>query len=853
MKTTFTSSQSFGVTSATAPDLVAPLAFQRPQFGDYLTLALSFGLFLLPDWIESTNRVGGVIMLNYIIAVGFLIRLLLIKAVRFWSLPVEYLPHRLIGAMLWLISCFSLNREMTVFQDSVVWLQAYLLVVGVGCVSVGFWKTIGQDGRSMLTFLLAAGWVLYVYFAFILLPLYLIGSIGILFLGLGIHMFIPFILAVSVGRLLRKIYQKDASLRPALYVGMGFPLAFTAYFLIFWTSEVRKFEQLTAEATASKTNQLPVWVQVAQQADDFWITERILKTPIVYMEGNWSSFDNLGRNTDLNDRQLHDPLVVISSWLVGVAKMEKEDQLRLLDVLHDARHGTEERLWSGRNLTTTTIKTDARIWPEYRLAYTEKTLTIANSSQQSWRNEEALYSFYLPEGAVVTSMSLWVNGKERTSLLTTPTKADSAYRTIVGVEARDPAVVHWREGQTVRLRVFPCTSKEPRTVKIGYTSPLRQEGNRLFYRNAYFKGPRAGDEYVSVQFSNTDSEAEFPIGFVRDQNGVFRPSDWYSPDWEISVKAIPISNEGFTFDGHTYVLKPEESFNVNSFKYESFDYEVVYLDINSAWDESMWEQLLRYLSHDKPIFAYDNGWVRVREDNQRQLYQKLTQKHFSLLPFSLIPNPDKALVITHSTPRSLLLSDLKETGFAAGLTAYSRRNQPVRVIDLSEQASPYWRTLRELRLVRYKQNNLEMLGELFLMHKIFPTELPDNEVKLNNYTKIVRLDSIQAIGKAPDHLFRLFTYHHLMRQAGPAYFQKIEPSDALVREAEKAHVVTPFSSLIVLETEADYKRFDLKAAQNALDNASLKKSGAVPEPHEWAILILVGLAVAWTVWKQRLL
>jgi hypothetical protein len=44
--------------------------------------------------------------------------------------------------------------------------------------------------------------------------------------------------------------------------------------------------------------------------------------------------------------------------------------------------------------------------------------------------------------------------------------------------------------------------------------------------------------------------------------------------------------------------------------------------------------------------------------------------------------------------------------------------------------------------------------------------------------------------------------------------------------------------LIVLETKEDYERFGIKDKANSLHNASKASSGAVPEPHEWALIII---------------
>jgi len=59
-----------------------------------------------------------------------------------------------------------------------------------------------------------------------------------------------------------------------------------------------------------------------------------------------------------------------------------------------------------------------------------------------------------------------------------------------------------------------------------------------------------------------------------------------------------------------------------------------------------------------------------------------------------------------------------------------------------------------------------------------------------------------------------------------------------VAEAAASYVVTPLSSLVVLEKQEDYDRFNIRDSNNSLKNASLEGKGAVPEPHEWALIVI---------------
>jgi XrtN system VIT domain protein len=114
----------------------------------------------------------------------------------------------------------------------------------------------------------------------------------------------------------------------------------------------------------------------------------------------------------------------------------------------------------------------------------------------------------------------------------------------------------------------------------------------------------------------------------------------------------------------------------------------------------------------------------------------------------------------------------------------------------------------------------------------------EDEVVIDNAELAIVRDSCTQASAAPDHLMRLFAYNHIMRKMGPRFTEEEKDADELIAEAKQAYVVSPVSSMVVLETQDDYKRFNIKDSRNSLKNASLKSKGAVPEPHEWALIII---------------
>jgi XrtN system VIT domain protein len=193
----------------------------------------------------------------------------------------------------------------------------------------------------------------------------------------------------------------------------------------------------------------------------------------------------------------------------------------------------------------------------------------------------------------------------------------------------------------------------------------------------------------------------------------------------------------------------------------------------------------------------------------------------------------------------------------------ARQDQPIRTFCIGNDLSPYLKTLAELHVLNVSSGSIDNLSGLLTKHQ-FPTQLNDpNGVVLSEAGVTIRetpirirtAEEIQRAGivrqsSAPDHLARLFFYNHLLQRIGRNYFAPNYQTANLIEEAQRAHIVSPLSSLVVLETENDYNRFGIKKDINGLDNATLKSEGAVPEPHEWALLAMTALFVGWIYWRK---
>lgn len=489
------------------------------------------------------------------------------------------------------------------------------------------------------------------------------------------------------------------------------------------------------------------------------------------------------------------------------------------------------------------------MFPSYRLAYTEKTIQIHNTLQPSqWNSsQEALYTFYLPEGSVITSAALWINGEERPAYLTTKEKADSAYTAIVGTERRDPLLVHWQEGNRVSVRIFPCLPEEDRQFKIGITSPLfYTPDQRLQYRNIDFVGPdwKKARERIQIRSTDFPEALKASLHFERDVQ-LLTYEGKYRSDWTVAFNAPALSSLAFTFRGYSYKMTELTEGKAD------WQAQEIYLDINGAWSKktlfALWEAI-----KDREVYAYTDRLVKVTDGNHRDLFGLLLKRNYGLFPLHEIGPGERALLITASGPVTPTLDDLSGSRFAEKLNAYMQSGpKPLRVFHFGAELSPYWRSLRELRLINYAYGGQEELLTILQANQ-FPQRRENPQLIENIYSHcaIERTEGESPATGAPDHLMRLFVYNDLMRQIGKSYFERAEQAPELVAMAKEAYVLSPISSLIVLETQEDYDRFDIERSKNSLENASFTASGSVPEPHEW-LLICFSLLIAAYLWYQQ--
>lgn len=756
-----------------------------------------------------------------------------------------------IFVILLLIDAYTVNNELAVFKSTIPWFAIILVIACANILAFCFFEQWPEWAKCLQAAILGFTLLAPVYLACYLLNMYIISLIGLIAMGISIITFSPLFVLWFNLRMVQNLVWPVFRYRLIYLSTLALSAIIIVAYIICYAVDVRAMDDVYYSVVNDKY-ELPAWVKVAQELPHGAMTEKILKTDLVYMSpGKLSDFGLWTMPQREYDGEIkHDPLFITSAFIFGTTNVSEEDRLNILNVIYDKRHFSEDRLWSGKDLATTKVNTTADLWPRYHLAYTENTITVANESNKSWpQNGEAIYTFHLPEGGVVTSLSLWINGKEEKGILTTKQKAEAAYTDIVGVQYRDPSVVHWQEGNRVVVRVFPVPVRGDRQFKIGITSPLLVKDGQLVYQPTWFEGPAHdhADYEVNLNMDSWPKEMSLPSGFHAGKGKSITRKGSYAADWELKIPDEILDNTAFSFNGQRYTLLPYTP------AYEFFTPENYYLDINSSWRYNDYQQIVSQLKGKAVwVFHPQRGMTGLTEQNKKQLFDELQQLRFSLFPFHHIKNAGSAIVITSTENTSPQLGDLEEASFRDSLRAFFAQ-QPVRLYDIGHTLSPYLATLKESRSLIYeKGTTAQLLSQLDKNSFLKPEEDSAQLIMAQAGMRIIRsADSTFTPG--PDHLARLFAYNQVMQQLGQRVTDKDLSNDStLIDVAKQAYVVSPLSSLIVLETQADYDKFNIKDDAGGLKNAALQGHGAVPEPHEWALFIISMLLLAYVRFEKLL-
>ncbi|MBK8395304.1 MAG: XrtN system VIT domain-containing protein [Leptospiraceae bacterium] len=776
------------------------------------------------------------------------------------------------SAAAFIVEKYVLNGEIfSPFTDRTVillWVSFTALFISI------FYEKISKWILLFFPPILLTGFFISFCFTLIMLPFMLFSWIAVLFLGLGILPYTPLMASIAF---LVTCYRIFSELREnKYYLQYTFSkyltysvLIFASLYFIWFHTEWDKGQfiirnhfletKLINPKRSLIDDDLPAWASLGMKLPVNHVSELYLQPESNNRDFLFSAFGS---------DKLFDPFAFIVGNISKKADILNEDREHLLKLLFGYTHISLNRLWNGNSLITTNVDTYIQFYPNTRVSYTEMKISIYNESDLG--NQEAIYTFKLPNGGVCTKLNLWIDNKEEPARLTYLSKAKETYDKIVGVERRDPSYVTWMEDNLLRVKVFPVNAKSYRTFKIGFINPLIVQNKNLTYQSLQIEGPPHTSAKHTIKLDVLENPEVNISGYGYSFEKEILPknqtslSKWFAygkfkDNWKVYLDKPNSLNGEFNFSN--LKLKVTEL----ELQKKKFYPEKIYLLINSSLPKKEWKNVYSKLAAanlNSQIILVTNEWFYSKNTKENlDFIEDQSLPKFNLFPFYKITNETDILIITNREEHSIPFSDLKGSAFYnKNKEFFSKNKKPIYVQSLNGKLSTYFNSLLEYELIREIPISLDQILENISSAKItipVQTELkysfPDSEFT-------IELSKEQTINnKTGNHILgRLLIYKKIMRSLGKQMktTEKNSKDDGLFDLAELGMVVTPFTSLLVLETANDYKRFQINKNKIGLgesnlqidENASSIKHGNVPEPEEWIIFIIC--ISFWMIWRK---
>ncbi len=354
-------------------------------------LAISTTVFILPELLASKeiSENFGIFFFHHIITFIYFIMMLVTGKLKRAS---TNLPHVFLFMLIFLVSAYSLNRNIPVFEISVNWVCVALVIYSLTYIAIAFLGFMGNFLKHTVSFILGSAILFFLYLTFYCMPLMPLSLIAFFLLGLSLHTFVPLLFVIFT--LIQVNIMRHEKRAFGWSVISGFALSFlvAVLFAFQWNAIDNSVNKSFQKSLIADNADLPSWAKVAQHFPKNWASERYLKSNLVYSTAeNGLSDRGFGMpSKNLNETRKHDPLVMFASFCITPQRISNADKIKVLEAVYDARHNTQERLWNGQNLHTAAVISNIKIWPGLRLAYTEKTITVSNNNPQHnfWDREK---------------------------------------------------------------------------------------------------------------------------------------------------------------------------------------------------------------------------------------------------------------------------------------------------------------------------------------------------------------------------------------------------------------------------------------------------------------------------------
>lgn len=534
----------------------------------------------------------------------------------------------------------------------------------------------------------------------------------------------------------------------------------------------------------------------------------------------------------------------------------------LLDAMDfDSDQGGQSVGGRVKGLSLAMSRLDGSIDADAALAYLEWTLEFKNESE---RAQEARAEIALPPGAVVSRVTLWVNGEEREAAFAGRAKVREAYQRIV-TRQRDPLLVTTSGPDRILVQCFPVPPKSGFTkIRIGMTAPLAltdRDLGRLRLPCFASRNFRIDDQLRHLVWVESKTPISSGTGTLLPEQ---TPQGAHALRGELTEQTLatqgPVIQAGRSADtAKAWAEDPVVSHRVVTQTIEqkpSSPPRGVILVVDGSRSMGGYiTQIAEVLSSiprgisiaaivasDQPIEISDSGTSGATEDIGAKLRNIAYEGGCDNAPALVrawkiaAAQPGTAIVWIHGAQPVLIEKP------EALRQEWERRRKGPTVYSV-ETVPGTDRLLKELDGIE-SVTALPRLGSLKedLERLFLSWQEGRSTLVLQRQSSEKPQDEGVLQGKhTSGHLVRLWANDEVRRLAAS---KAKNASEEAVKTAALYQLVTPVSGAVVLETAQQYKQAGLEPTDPA-------KVPTIPEPETWMLMLVAALVLVWIAYRKR--
>jgi hypothetical protein len=531
---------------------------------------------------------------------------------------------------------------------------------------------------------------------------------------------------------------------------------------------------------------------------------------------------------------------------------------RFDDFAFDVDHGAAVVGGRIKGLTIASSRLDGSVSADDGVAYLEWTFEFHNTSLV---DREARLQLALPPGGVVSRATLWVNGDEREAAYGGRAEVRAAYQRVAVQQRRDPLLVTTKGADRVLVQAFPVArSGGTIKIKLGITAPLDiSEAAKsklalpaIVDRNFSFPSDLSHSVWIEADHGLSSSATALTASELGNQRfrlqGALSDNDLAQPRLTISAarNAAATSVYARIEDGH--LIRQDESTGVTIEAPAALMLVVdgstgmkpVVSDIVAALEAIPSGRRVGAIIAADPLQMIE---PRPWSDDQRTAIIRLLQSH------TYVGGEDNAPALT----QALQILEREKTASLLWMHA----SQPINFRASSaqlEQAGSRLARLPSVTLYSIEPGPNELLPDAAWTWaaRSLPRSASaaadlsgflEREFSAKPSRTLVRTE-VQpdaSVRKGSEHIVRLWAKDRILQLM-------LENSEGnrktAVDLAVQYRLVTPVSGAVVLETK---QQFD-EAKLTPVSKATVP---TIPEPSEWALMMVSFGAFLWLVWMRR--